>query len=1025
MKIKSKFKILNLAIYLLLGVNLMAQETTQVTGKVTSDNGEPIPGVNVIESGTTNGTITTVDGDFSLMVTDVESTVLILSFIGYENQEVVIGKQRNFKITMIESSIGLDEVVAVGYGTVKKRDLTGSVGSVDTEMITERGTTNALEAMQGAVAGVQISSSTGRIGDGFDMVIRGKNSMNSSAAPLYIVDGVQTDDIDFLNPQDIARIDILKDASSTAIYGSRGTNGVVLVTTKQATEAKSGVTISYDGFYGVRTPTRLPELMDGQKWWDYHQSAYLATAKTDPETGTVTEETLYNAVIGTANSELLRRVNSNETTDWYDVVLQNGQQQNHYISMSGNANNISYILGVGYQEETGNIPNESLNKYNFKGSVNHKVNDKFNAGASFSFALSEQEVGSDVAMREAFRLNPFLSPVDSLDNLIDQPGKYRDANGNYLINKTSTWNPVLEIQNSSDNTRRWNGIANAFAQYTFAPWISFKTNFMVGLDNSRRGRSWGERTNTGASNGISAKRHTYEDLNYTWDNQININKDYGDHSFNLMALQSAFSRRIETSYMNANNLPFESDIYNIGTGDQSTFIINSGYSKNTLQSYVLRLNYGYKSRYLLTLSNRWDGASVLSEGNEWGSFPSAAFAWRVSEEAFMNNADFVSNLKLRLSIGTTGNSSGVGAYSTQSYADEMTYYDMAGSTVNGFIPSTIANTKLKWERNKEHNIGFDYGLLNNRIFGSFDYYNRLSEDLLMEQKLPIESGWKSMWANVGSVRNKGVELTLTTINVDNGLIKWETIFTFSKNKNTIESIYGQNEVDDIGNNWFIGESIDSEYNYKFDGIWQADEAEQAESFGQTEGQAKVVDLDGDGVIDPNEDKVILGSNDPDWTGGFITRLRISDFDFGLSLFTSQGVFVYSNFHANYTDMRDRGRAKLNVDSWYVPENDAGLTAQASNEYPQGRNGGTYWRNDGVGYYRDASFVKIKNISVGYTFKQDLISNIGMKYCRLYVNILNPFVFTDYDGFDPEWAGASLNSGGVSSVTYQFGASVKF
>ncbi len=1026
MKMKSKMKLKVLFVLLALACNVWAQEQTKISGVVVSESGAPIPGVNIIEKGTTNGTITDIDGNFNLNVTSDPTTVLLFSFIGFNDQEIVLGTQTSFNVVMQESSIGLDEVVAVGYGTVKKSDLTGSVVSVDSEALTERGTTSPIESMQGAVAGVQITSATGRIGDGFDMVIRGKNTMNSDAKPLFIVDGVQTDDIDFLNPQDIARIDILKDASSTAIYGSRGTNGVVIVTTKQGGDAKGSMTISYDGYYGVRKAARLPKLMDGDKWWEYHQSAYLATAKDSNSDGEIDEDELYSAVIGTSNSELLRRANEHEYTDWYDEVLQNGQQQNHYISMSGKSKeNIAYVLGIGYQKETGNIPNESIDKYSFKGSVTHDVNDRFKAGANFSFALSEQEMGSDIAMQEAFRLNPLLSPRDSVGNLVDMPGKYTDADGNYLINKTSTWNPLLEMKYTSDNKRRWNGIANVYAQYEFAPWISFKTSFMAGLNTYRRGRYWGERSYQASKTGITASRDTYEDFNYTWDNQFNIHKQVGDHNFNFMALQSVFSRRVETSYMYSAGLAYDSEHYNMSIGDQSTMVMESDYAKNTLLSYVFRLNYDYKGKYLFTLSNRWDGSSVLSEGNQWAAFPSAAFAWRITEESFMSSADFLSNLKLRLSYGSTGNSSGVDPYSTKNLLNETAYYDYNGTVNNGFVAGSLANQNLKWERNTEYNIGLDFGFINNRIYGTFDYYNRLAEDLLMEQDLPRESGWSSIWANVGSVRNKGVELSLTTINVDNGTLMWETSFTFAKNTNTIEELYGQDEADDIGNGWFIGESLDSEYNYVFDGIWQADEATEAESFDQSEGQAKVKDLNKDGVISSDDDRKILGSNDPDWTGGFSTRLKVYNFDLGMSLFASYGQFVLSHFHENFTNTRDRGRAKLDIDSWYVPENEAGLTPQASNEYPQGRNMGVYWRNNGVGYYRNVDYIKIKNISLGYTFNQALVSKIGMKYCRVYANVLNPFVFTDYDGYDPEWAGAELTDGGVSSITYQFGVSVKF
>ncbi len=1004
-----------------------AQQDQLVRGTVTSAlDGMPLPGVNIIIKGTTSGTITNGDGKYEFSVPDPDNDVLIFKFIGFSDVAVPVQGQSSISVAMEESFIGLDEVVAVGYGTVSKKDLTGSVGSLDADMITERGTTGALESMQGAVAGVRVSSSTGRIGDGFNIQIRGQSTMAEDNEPLYVVDGVITDGIDFLNPQDIARLDILKDASSTAIYGSRGTNGVVIVTTKQGADSKSKAVVTYDGYYGVRTPARLPELMDGEKWWYYHKSAYLATASDSNDNGVIDEDEHRAAYLGNSNSELLRRAQNNETTDWYDEVLKNGKQQNHYINISGAGENISYVMGFGYQNEEGNIENESLDKYSFKTSVNHKVSEKVTAGATLNVSLTEQEMGSQKAMREAFRLNPLLSPRDSTGNLVAQPGKYTNPDGDYLINKTSTFNPLMEISNSSDNTRRYNGVGNTFLQYQPIEALTLKTTFSVGYDQSRRGRSWGAFTDDGFGNDNQplAQRDTNEDLNYTWDNQINYEKDFGDHHFNVMGLYSIYERRIETSMMYAKNLPFESQFYNMGTGAQSTYNIGSDYINTSMISYVLRLNYDFKDRYLFTLSNRWDGSSNLSEGNKWNVFPSGAFAWRVSEEPFMQSIGALSNLKARISYGFTGNNI-VDPYTTVSNADRQMYYSFDGNTVNGFIPSQIANKILTWETSTEVNFGLDFGFFRNRVSGSVDIYNKLSDKLLMEQRLPFETGWEKMNSNVGSVRNKGVEFSLNTVNVDNGDFSWRTTFTFSQNTNEIETLYGQSEVDDVANNWFIGEAINSEYNYKFDGIWQADEAAEAASYGQTEGQAKVVDVNNDGVIDPDDDRMVLGSNDPDWWGSFSTKFRYKGVDLSLMLFTNQGMFVNSGFHSNFVDMRDRGRAKLDVDDWYIPENGAGLPAQYSNSYPQPRNGGTYWRNDGVGYYREVSYVKVKNISLGYTFAQDVVNRLGMSHLRIYTNVLNPFVFTDYDGFDPEWAGSDYGDGGVSFVTYQFGINAKF
>lgn len=1007
--------------------NLNAQEGFTVSGTITdSDEGIGLIGATVLEKGTTNGTVTDIDGNYSLTVSGPEAT-LEISFTGYAGQDIPINNRSKIDVSLKPGSKILDEVVIIGYKTIKKNDLTGAVASLDQESLTARSLNNPLEAVQGNLAGVQISQSTGRLGDGFDIVIRGNNSLNDDSNPLFVVDGVPVDNIDFLNPQDIARIDVLKDASSTAIYGSRGSNGVVIVTTKSGAFAKPGVSVTLDSYYGVKQVARLPQMMSPEKWWLYHRSAYIATSGVEDPLD-LTPELLASKYAGSSNDLLLERAATNESFDWYDLVLQDAYQHNTYLNFSGLAQGgLGFNIGLGIQNETGHIDNESIDKYTLKLGLQQKINDKFSYGINATLALTNDQLGSEVAMREAFRLNPFLSPYD-LDGvtLFPQPGKLVDENGDFLINKTSTYNPLLEIANSSDEIRRFNGIGNVFVQYQPLEWLSFKSTFAPGFSTSRRGRSWGAQTNRGVSNNNlpSADIENFQNINYTWDNQVDLNYDLGtDHSFSLLGLQSTYYTQSEGSTLSARNLPFDTDIYNLGSGEQSTFNVGSFYVKQTLSSYALRLNYSYKDKYLLTLSNRWDGSSLLSEQNRWDNFPSAAIAWNVNQESFLNTVESISYLKLRASYGFTGNNI-IAPYSTTNVLDLQTYYDFFGSTANGWIASALANNSLGWEKTREANFGVDFGLFNERVSGSIDVYDRLSDDLLLEQNLPAEVGFESINANVGSVSNKGVEIAITTRNIQRSNLSWQTTFTFTRNRNEIVSIYGQSEVDDVGNGWFIGESINSQYNYEFDGIWQADQRDEAESYGQTEGQARVVDQNNDGKIDPNDDRVILGSADPDWSGSLFSTLKVGNVDFSFSILATQGVYVFSPFHENFTNTRDRGRQKLDID-WYIPENGAGLPAQFSNAYPQARNMGTFWRNDGVGYYRDASFIKVKNISLGYTFGKAALETVGLGSLRLYANVLNPFVFTDYDGYDPEWADASFSIGRVGSITYQVGLNVKF
>ncbi|WBL24719.1 SusC/RagA family TonB-linked outer membrane protein [Zunongwangia sp. HGR-M22] len=1003
---------------------IYAQDLKTISGTVSSEaDGIPLSGVNIFVEGTNYATVSDFDGNFTIEAPS--DATLTVSYIGFTTKTIEVDGRSTIDIQMQDDVQALSDVVVVGYGKVKKTDLTGSVGTVGGEDLAERNMTNPLEALQGNVPGVQISTSTGRIGDGFDITIRGKNSISGNVSPLYVVDGVPTNSIDFLNPQDIERMDILKDASSTAIYGSRGSNGVVIISTKDGAGAKAGFNVSFDNFVGVREVTRLPELMSPEKWWRYHQSAYLPTAAKDPLTGTVTPETLRDAVsAGGQNDELFRRVVDGESFDWYDEVLQTGIQQNHYLNVSGRSDNgVGYNLGLGYQKETGNIENESLEKYTLKLGINHQVTDKVSYGTNLTITLLEQNFGSDVAMRDAFRLNPYLSPYGLDGELYPLPGKLQDNDGNFLINKTSTYNPILNINNTTDVNKSWNILSSTYFQYDPLEWLELKTTFSTGIENYRIGRSWGAQTAVGIDNDNlpSAQIQNGENFNYTWDNQFNISKTFNeDHNINLLGLFSLYSAEGETSSQSARRIPFETKFYNIGSGDPGTYDMNSNYQKQTLASYALRANYSLMDKYLVTASARWDGSSLLADN--WDSFFSGAFAWKLKQENFLKDVDAISTLKLRVSYGFTGNNI-IAPYSTINTLDSRYFYDFGGQVTTGWVPGSLANPFLKWEKTREVNFGIDFGFLNNRIEGSVDYYDKLSDDLLLEQQLPLESGWDNITANIGSVSNKGVEIALTTRNIQTSDFNWTTNFTFTRNVNAIESIYGQDQVDDIGNNLFIGESIDAHYNYKFNGIWQADEVDEAAGYGMEEGQEKLVDVNNDGRYTP-EDRIILGSSNPDWSGSLFTNFRYKNWDLSASLITNQGVLVYSNFHSNFADVRDRGRQKLDV-NWYIPENDAGIPAQVSNTYPQARNEGSFWRNDGVGYYHDASFVKVKNIGLGYNISDKMLDNLNLKKLRVYANVLNPFVFTDYEGYDPEWAGASLNTGRPSSVTYQLGFNLNF
>ena len=1025
----SYFYALTLLLGLLMSNEMKAQNGSTIGGLITDSSGLALSGVNVIEKGTKNSTSTNFDGKFSFKVTNDNATLLI-TFVGFASQEVTLAGRTTITIKLRDEQETLKEVVVVGYGTAKRADVTGSVSTISASTITERNVISPLEAIQGSTPGVQISSSTGRAADGFKVVIRGNNSLLSGTTPLYVVDGVPTDGIDFLNPQDIARMDVLKDASSAAIYGSRGASGVIIVTTKSGTNAKSGFNVSIESSYGTKTAARLPKMMNGQEWWLFHQAAYLSAT---PLTQTPAN---LASLAGNQSPLLVSRANSGYTYDWYDAVLQPGMTQNNYINISGRSDSgMGYNLAMGIQSDAGLIENDTTDKYSFKLGLSHKINDKFSTGANITITHTDSELGSDLAMQDAFRLSPLMSPwaVDAsgnelIGNSFFLPGKLTYPDGSWAINKTSTVNPLMEIANSSQTEKIWQTVGNIFFQYQPLKWLSFKTTFAAGVTNSQAGTAYGAQTNAGVAlnNKNSSSITNFDNFNYTWDNQIDLKHTFKeDHAVSVLLLQSLYSNVDETSYLYSNNQPFDTGIYNIGSGVQTSYNVSSGYAKNSLSSYAIRLNYAFKDKYLLTASNRWDGSSVLAEGVKWENFPSVALGWKISKESFLENVTAISDLKLRASIGYTGNDN-VAPYTSQALLNQQTFYANGSNLVPGWQSSTLANENLSWEKTRELNLGLDFGLLQNRITGSVDVYDRLSDKLIYAQQLPAETGWKNTVSNVGSVSNKGIEALLTTKNIKTQKISWETTFTFTKNVNELESIYNQDKVSDIGNKLILGSPLNPNYNYIYDGIWQESEAAAAASYGQAPGQARPKDLNGDGKFN-QDDRTVIGNPNPEWQGSFYSKLTFGQFDFNFSVLTSQGQTVLSSFHDNFADVTDRGRQKIAMD-YFIPTNGAGLPANASTSNPRpgpaATGAGTYWASD-FAFYRDVSYVKIKNISVGYTLESDLLKKLKMSNFRIYVNVLDPFVFTDFDGYDPEWAASPLGINRPASITTQLGLSVKF
>jgi TonB-linked SusC/RagA family outer membrane protein len=1038
----------NLKIFLMLLVfitgtsGVFAQRT--VTGTVIDADKQPVVGANVVVLGTNIGAITDIDGKYSINVPS-STSILAFSFIGYVTKEIPAGTNAVIDVTLDTEAMALSEVVVVGYGTVKKTDLTGSVGTVSSDALVSKGTTSTMSAMQGTIPGVNIVSNSARPGGTYSIKIRGQNSI-TTGDPLYVVDGVVTSDIEFLNPADIDRIDILKDASSTAIYGSRGSNGVVLVQTKNAGLVKAAkISISYDGYYGIRKLAHLPEFMDGREWIDFRTSAFYSWNTT---TNTY-ELTAANQKSVLLSSPLInQRLYEQDYENWLGLATRDGHQQNHYLNIAGTASNISYNIGLGYQNEEGNFINETLDRYNAKISITHKPSKYFMSGATAIISQTTTDAGSQYGYRDVLRLPGVLHAYDDNGVLVNQPGIAAVLGG--TGNFTSTENPLIEIASGDQETRRYDVVGSIFAQVTPIEGLDIKSTLSPRFNRTRTGIYYGVVPNNRTQDYASSSNA--ESFDYTLDNQISYNRTFGPHHLNATLINSIYKTRYEALTVAAQNFPYKSYWYNIYSGTIVSGDCSSSYSEVKMLSYAGRVNYDYKSKYFATATLRYDGSSKLA--NKWAAFPSFALAWRVSEEDFLKN-NWLSNLKLRFSFGYSGNNNGVSAYGTMQKPVTSTnvLYDFSGTLTSGFAPGSPVNQDLTWEKTRETDIGLDFGLLKDRITGTIDVYDKLSDGLLMSRSLTLESGVASMIDNIGSVSNKGIEFSLNSVNVRKKDLSWSTSLTFSYNKNAIVTLYGKKE-DVIGEARFIGKPINVIYDYKILGVWTQAEYDAGLSvykdagenvvYTAKPGEAKTLDASGNGTLGA-EDKIILGSPDPDWTGSFTSNLEFKNFDFSFNIFTNQGVFIFDQFTSDYGYNTQRGMAKVKF-NYYVPPNVPVIdwnnftvdgsgnatatwtTSGAGNEnasYPIFKNiNGAYYGNNGN--YQDASFVKVKNISFGYTFRQPFIHKALLSSLRLYVNVLNPFIFTKYVGWDPEYAAISVNSGnGPSNITYQFGINARF
>ncbi len=961
-----------------------------VSGMVTDDQNDPLPGVNILVKGSATGTTTDTNGKYILTVPEGTET-LVFSFIGFAPQEIQIQGRTVIDVVMNADVLSLQEVVVIGYGAVEKKDLTGAVGSLDANVIATTSLPDAGGALQGRVAGVNIEKNVGRPGSGFTINVRGLTSINNSTSPLYVIDGIPTTEgMTDLNPSDIESIDVLKDASATAIYGSRGANGVVVVTTKRGKAGR--FSISFDGNYGVRTPSNLPDMMSGDEYVRWRTDLFRNQGKSIDRS---------NADFFTASEWDM--IDNGQYTDWIDLVLRTGFQTSNTLTASGGDDKGTFALSVGQLKEEGTVPGQDYKRYNVRLNLSRKFLEKWEAGGNLYFTRSIQNQGSYEALRSAYRMPPVGKPYDDAGKK-----QFFAWRSDFVTNPLFEWEKDGEIRENKRNRV----FGNIYLQVEPLKGLTLRSQLSPQVIFQRNGEYYGQWSKAGAGKiaNTTAVYATSDYFGYVLDNQITYNKQLDKHNINATVVHSLQLEEWETSNQGARNFPYNSEWYNLdATALSNVTASQTDYRKRTLASVLGRVQYDFSDKYLVTVSGRYDGSSRLAEGNKWAFFPSAAIAWRVSQEDFLQNFQALNNLKIRLSYGTSGNDA-VAIYGTQANVSAKNY-DFNGTVTPAYYKNQLANPDLTWERTTELDLGIDFGFFNDRVTGTIDLYRRNSKDLIMQRQLPETAGWTSIWDNVGWVRNSGIELALNTVNIQSGSFTWTTGFVFDSNKNEIVELYGAKK-DDVGNKWFIGKPIQSNFDYEFAGIWQTADADRALQYNQKPGQVRVTDRDNDGDIDA-DDRMIIGQRTPKWSGSITNTLKYKNWDFSVYIYTRQGQQLQSTFYSSFIGLEGNYN-NVNVPYW--------TESNPSNEYFQPGNRGRFFD---AFRYRDVSFVRVGNISLGYSFPQDILSRLRMQKLRVYATATNPFTFTKYPGFDPEWADENTWGEATGFSTYLLGLNVSF
>lgn len=967
----SRLRMMVCLIGMLLPMCMFAQQIT-VQGVVKDQTGETVIGASVMEKGTTNGTITGIDGDFSLNMSP--NGTLVVSFVGYKTQEVQVKGQKQLQVVLSEDAEMLDEVVVIGYGTMKKSDLTGAVSSIGNKDIKDSPVSNLGQAIQGKISGVQIVDA-GKPGDNVSIKIRGLGSINN-CDPLVVIDGVPTDlGLSSLNMADVERLDVLKDASATAIYGSRGANGVVMITTKRGTEGKGKLAVSAN--YSFQNATNVPSLLNAAQYAELSNDMMVNSGRNpNPEWANPSE-------LGAG-------------TDWMDELLRTGVMQNYTVSYSGGNEKSHYYVSGGFLDQSGIVKSVNYRRFTFQSNSDAQVLKWLKFSNNITFSADTKKSGS-YNIGDALKALP-IYPVKNEDGSWSGP----DGNSEWY---GSTRNPIGPTELNKSQTDGYNFLANLTAELTFTKWLKFKSTFGYDakfwfIDNFTPKYNW-KPTPTEETSRYKSDNKSFT---YLWDNYFLFDHTFAEkHRVGLMAGMSA--QWNTNDYLNAQKNVFMFDnVHEMDNGEEM-YAIGGNETEWALLSYMARVNYSYEDRHLLTATIRRDGSSRFGKKHRWGTFPSVSVAWRASQEKWFPKNDYINDLKVRAGYGVTGSQASVGNYSyLASYNTSVYPFGISSGNQTALVSSTLANPYIHWEEVAQTNIGFDASLFNSRVMFSFDAYLKETRDMLVKASIPITSGFEdttTTYTNAGKVRNQGIEMSLHTINLT-GELGWETNLTATYNKNKIKDLNSDVPyyINQINNSYVTmlakDYPINVFYGYVTDGIFQnqSEVNTHAVQPGAEPGDIRFRDLNNDGVIN-DSDRTVIGNPNPSWLFSMNNSLSYKGFELSVFLQGIAGNKIYNANNIDNTGMAAAYNQTTDVLKRWQGEG-------TSNSMPRAVFGDPN-QNTRVSdrFVENGSYLRLKNITLSYTFPKQWLQKAQIENARLSLSCENVATITGYSGFDPE------------------------